>query len=206
MDATSDEIVALADWRRRVSELYRDIRHDPDPTHAWERWCAVRGELVATHPQSPIPAAAREAFRGLHHRPYDPAFRTTAEVVGVEPTAVEIGTSTGAMARFHRFGRAVFELAGEERSLALFWLDAYGGGLYLSFRDATSGSSSYGGGRYLLDTAKGADLGTESGRLILDFNFAYQPSCSYDPRWSCPLPPPENRLELAVEAGERVGS
>ena len=85
-------------------------------------------------------------------------------------------------------------------ALEVFWLDAYGGGIYLSFRDATSGDSTYGGGRYLLDTVKGADLGADGDRLILDFNFAYQPSCSYDPQWSCPLPPPANRLAFPVAA------
>jgi uncharacterized protein (DUF1684 family) len=83
-------------------------------------------------------------------------------------------------------------------------MDGYAGGLFLSFRDATSGKETYGAGRYLFDTAKGADLGGEGGRLVLDFNFAYNPSCSYDPRWACPLAPPENRLPVAVRAGERT--
>jgi uncharacterized protein (DUF1684 family) len=55
----------------------------------------------------------------------------------------------------------------------------------------------------VLDTVKGADLGEQDGRLVLDFNFAYNPSCSYDPSWVCPLAPPANRLAIAVEAGER---
>ena len=75
--------------------------------------------------------------------------------------------------------------------------------MFLPFRDATSGSETYGAGRYLLDTVKGADLGDDGGRLVLDFNFAYNPSCAYDPRWACPLAPPENRLPVAVRAGER---
>lgn len=88
--------------------------------------------------------------------------------------------------------------------LALFWIDVYGGGLFVPFRDGTSGNGTYGGGRYLLDTVKGADLGsTADGRLILDFNFAYHPSCHYDPRWSCPLAPRENWLAARIEAGER---
>ena len=75
---------------------------------------------------------------------------------------------------------------------------------YTIFRDATSGDETYGGGRYLLDTVKGSDLGMQDGRLVLDFNFAYNPSCSYDPRWVCPLSPPANRLPVAIEAGERM--
>ena len=89
--------------------------------------------------------------------------------------------------------------------LALHWLEGYGGGLFLSFRDATSGRETYGACRYLLDTVKGADLGIDGERLVLDFNFAYQPSCSYDPAWACPLAPPDNRLAVPVLAGERLG-
>ena len=108
-----------------------------------------------------------------------------------------------------RFGRARATFAGdgepEQVSLDLFWLDAYGGGLFVPFADATSGAETYGAGRYALDTIKGADLGTQRGRLVLDLNFAYQPSCSYDVQWTCPLAPPANRLEVAVRAGERLG-
>ena len=74
--------------------------------------------------------------------------------------------------------------------------------MFLPFRDATSGKSTYGGGRYLLDTAKGADLGGDGATLRLDFNFAYHPSCHYDPQWVCPLAPLSNRLTVAIEAGE----
>jgi uncharacterized protein (DUF1684 family) len=72
------------------------------------------------------------------------------------------------------------------------------------FRTASSGAQSYGGGRYLYDTIKGADLGIAGSEILLDFNFAYNPSCAYDDRWSCPLSPPENRLPFAVNAGERI--
>jgi uncharacterized protein len=75
--------------------------------------------------------------------------------------------------------------------------------VFVPFADATAGDETYGAGRYLLDTVKGADLGTDGGRLVLDFNLAYNPSCSYDPRWSCPLAPPPNRLAVAVRMGER---
>ena len=74
----------------------------------------------------------------------------------------------------------------------------------MPFRDATAGTSSYGAGRYLLDTAKGADLGVDGNRLVLDFNFAYHPSCRYDARWQCPLAPPENIVSAAIEAGEKL--
>jgi hypothetical protein len=101
-----------------------------------------------------------------------------------------------------RFARVRFELLGEPRSLELYWLEAYGGGVFLPFADTTSGRETYGAGRYLLDTVKGADLGGDDRALVLDFNFAYNPSCSYDDRWACPLAPPANRLDVRVEAGE----
>ncbi len=65
------------------------------------------------------------------------------------------------------------------------------------------GRETYGACRYLLDTVKGSDLGEEAGGVVLDFNFAYNPSCAYDPRWVCPLAPPENRLQPAITVGER---
>ena len=89
--------------------------------------------------------------------------------------------------------------------LTLWWIGGYGGGLFLPFTDGTSGQETYGGGRYLLDAIKGADLGlSHGGRLILDFNFAYTPSCALNPAYVCPLSPPENRVPIELRAGERV--
>jgi uncharacterized protein (DUF1684 family) len=112
---------------------------------------------------------------------------------------VELGAGDGSTYTFTRFARAAFALSGSPHELDLHWLHGYAGGVFLSFTDATSGAETYGGGRYLLDTIKGADLG---GDLTLDFNFAYNPSCSYDPAWSCPLPSRVNRLPCAIAAGE----
>lgn len=117
---------------------------------------------------------------------------------------LELRASDGATMRFVRFARAT--VAEEDVSLDLFWLDAYGGGLFVPFADATSGRETYGAGRYVLDTVKGADLGMQRGLLVLDLNFSYQPSCSYDPRWTCPLAPPGNRLDVTVRAGERLAA
>ena len=206
MDVSVPGLLALADWRRRVAELYAGVRAEPDPERGWRRWSEGRHELFVSHPQSPLPEAERAAYRGPFLYAYDPAARTTADLRATPPEPFEIGNSDGATTRFTRFAQATFELSGRPASLDVFWLEAYGGGIYLSFRDATSADTTYGGGRYLLDTVKGADLGIDSGRLILDFNFAYQPSCAYDPAWSCPLPPPANGLSVAVAAGERLGS
>jgi uncharacterized protein len=200
---TLDELTLL-DWKRRISELYASIRADPDPEDAWRRWRATRDELFRSHPQSPVPADRRDSFAGLPYFGYDPSFRVRATVEAAEPVLREIATSGEGLYTFRRFARTRFTLAGEQRTLDLFWLEGYGGGTFLSFADATSGRETYGACRYLLDTVKGADLGERDGELVLDFNFAYNPSCSYDPRWVCPLAPPENRLALAVRAGERV--
>jgi uncharacterized protein (DUF1684 family) len=194
----------LLDWKRRIFALYDAVRADGDPAAAAARWRAVRDDLFRNHPQSPVPASEREGFAGLAYYDHDPAARVTAAVVPAEPERFEVPASVGEALAFVRFGYAEFRLDGADHRLELYWLDAYGGGLFVPFADATSGSETYGAGRYLLDTVKGADLGTEDGRLVLDFNLAYNPSCSYDPSWACPLAPPANRLPLAVRAGERL--
>jgi len=194
----------LLDWKRRIFELYAEVRATPDPERAWRHWCDVRDELFRTHPQSALTAEGRERFTGLDYFPYDASARVLAAVEPAEDEAREIAGSAGSTTTFRRFGRARFELEGAPQSLELFWLEGYGGGVFLPFGDATSGGETYGGGRYVLDTVKGSDLGEAEGRLVLDFNFAYNPSCSYDPRWACPLTPPANRLAVAVRAGERM--
>jgi uncharacterized protein (DUF1684 family) len=194
----------LLDWRREVSELYAAVRRAADPAAAWRTWRLTRDRLFRTHPQSPIPPSDRPAFSGLHYFDYDPAARVVAAVRHANPRIHEIDTSAGGVLRFSRIGLAAFPLLGRACNLEVYWLCGYGGGLFLPFADATSGRETSGAGRYLLDTVKGADLGFDGGRLVLDFNFAYHPSCAYDARWACPLPPPANRLVVAVAAGERL--
>jgi len=201
-----EDALTLLDYRRRVAELYGEIRADSEPEQAWRRWRQVRDDLFATHPQSPIPEVDRPPFAGLPYYDYEPGCRVLAKCSSSEPQSYDIPTSGEESMRFTRCGVATFGLGGEALTLELYWLDAYGGGLFVPFRDATSGDTTYGAGRYLLDTVKGADLGMDGDRLVLDFNFAYTPSCSYDPRWVCPLAPPANRLTVPVQAGERAGS
>jgi len=193
----------LLDWKRRVFALYAEIRAAGDPKRAWHRWRETRDELFRTHPQSPLTPEGRACFDGLDYFDYDPARRVVCAIERAEPEERRIGASGGETVSFRRFAVARFELDGASRALELYWLTGYGGGVFCPFADATSGRSTYGGGRYLLDTVKGADLGGDRERVVLDFNFAYNPSCSYDPRWVCPLTPPANRLAIAVEAGER---
>jgi uncharacterized protein (DUF1684 family) len=195
----------LADWRRQVSELYAAIRAEPDPATARMHWREVRDRLYRTHPQSPVPADERGDATAPTYYDYDPALRTVADVEAADGAPFELPDSATGHVTAERAGTVRCTLGGEAISLSMFWLLDYAGGFFLSYRDATSGRETYGAGRYLLDTAKGADLGADgSGRLLLDFNFSYQPSCSYDPRWSCPLPPRENWLTMPIRGGERL--
>jgi uncharacterized protein (DUF1684 family) len=196
--------LSLLEWRRAIADLYGEIRATADKSAAWRRWQQTRARLFREHAQSPIPSEERASYAGPHLFDYDPAWCLTAEVEPVEPTRLEIVTSNVESMAFNRFAVARFAHAGAELALELYWLEGYGGGLFVPFADATSGRETYGAGRYLLDTVKGADLGEQDGRLLLDFNFAYQPSCAYDSRWTCPLAPPANRLTVAVRAGERI--
>ena len=199
----ADDLIALVDWRSRVFDLYHRVRQAPDPHHAWNEWRATRDELFRSHSQSPLPEGDRSSFQGLAYFDYDPVLRVVARVHGLPPRPYDIQTSGEGTVSFSRFAGVTFSIGGRELELELYWLEGYGGGVFLPFQDSTSGQETYGGGRYLLDTVKGADLGSIDGRLVLDFNFAYNPSCSYDAQWICPLSPPENRLDVRVEAGER---
>jgi uncharacterized protein (DUF1684 family) len=187
----------LLDWKRRIFELYAEVRAASDPEAGWRRWRDVRDELFASHPQSPLPPETRARFGGVPYFDYDPELRVLAEVEPAERERREIATSGEQPYSFTRFGRV--DVLGS--TLDLYWLDGYGGGVYLCFADASP--DTYSGGRYLLDTVKGSDLGGQGGQLVLDFNFAYNPSCAYDPRWVCPLAPPGNRLAIEVRGGER---
>ena len=206
-DPSGSGFFELLDWKRRVFQMYDEVRSMADyPRDAWLWWRAERDQLFAAHSQSPLPESDRQAFAGLPYFDYDPAARVLADVVPADPEHYDIATSgeTEGSYAFTRFAVARFELSGRQE-LELYWLDGYGGGLFLSFRDGTSGQETYGAGRYLLDTVKGADLGMEEGRMVLDFNFSYNPSCAYDPKWICPLVPLPNRLRVPIRAGERYG-
>lgn len=178
-----------------------------------EGFRAGRDQLFRTHPQSPIPPADRESFSRLTYFDFDESYRLTCEMVPVaEGELVEIDTGgEDGVIRYRRAGRLDFRLRGVECRLTVFSLVGYGGGLFLPFRDATSGRQTYGGGRYLFDTVKNTDglalaIRAGSPEVVIDFNYAYNPSCAYDARWACPLAPRENWLTVAVEAGEKVYS
>ena len=194
--------LTLLDWRRRVARLYAEVRGEPDIRAAHDHWRKTRDDLLRTHPDSPIPRTQRASYPGAPVAPYDPRLRFDVIVdTDVPPRHMDLATSSDGIVPFDRIGCAHLPGYGD---LDVWWLGSYGGGVFVPVKDATAGATTYGGGRYLIDTVKGADLGGDDGRLILDFNFAYNPSCAYDDRWSCPLSPPENRLPYVVNAGERT--
>jgi len=196
---------ALLDYRRSVSEIYARTREeDVDPAARSERFRRERARLFRRHPQSPLSKEALDRFGVPRYYDYDPALRYALPIdYDVEPEVTEVHLEEDGLMRLQRFGKIRFPVNGAAFELSLFWISGYGGGVLLPFRDATCGAETYGGGRYVLDTIKHADLGSEDGRLVVDFNFAYNPSCAYDPRWSCPLAPIENHLPVEIRAGEK---
>ena len=212
---TGGDPLELADWRRHLAELYADVRAfaTEGPEIAWRHWLETRERLYRTHPQSPVPMADRATFR-VRHWAYDPALRfelpLEAEAAAPSPAepsmSIALPNSGADVLAFRRIGCLKVPFETGDRSLSLFWMEGYAGGLFLPFRDSTNGAETYGAGRYVLDSAKSADLGGDpaQGTLVVDFNFAYQPSCAFDPAWACPLAPPENRLDVPVRAGERL--
>jgi uncharacterized protein (DUF1684 family) len=195
--------MTLLDWRRRVAAIYADIRAtaDRDPVGALATYRAARDELFRNHPDSPLALADRAGFAGIPYWDHDPSLRFEAVVEPAERRPATATSLSGTAFALERIGRVRLPVG----DLEVYWIEVYGGGVFIPFRDSTSGTETYGAGRYLLDTIKGADLGGSGDRLVLDFNYAYDPSCAYDPRWVCPLAPRENWLEVPLRAGERLG-
>ncbi|MEM8976779.1 MAG: DUF1684 domain-containing protein [Pseudomonadota bacterium] len=193
----------LADWRRQVAEIYADVRNLENPRAAWDGWKEARGALFANHPQSPNIGLAENERGKVRYFPYNPDLRLEVGLVPVvaEPEAWPIGQD--GVLNVQAFARTDGLETACGKELQVFWIAGYGGGLFLPFADETSGTETYGGGRYILDTIKGADLGMASEQLIVDFNFAYYPSCAHSEEWVCPLAPAGNRLPVRIEAGQR---
>jgi len=195
----------LSDWRRRVNDIYAAVRQAEDPEVGWRYWHEARSALFKTHPMSPIDTENRRDFSKIAVFPYDLKLRFEVALNAVP----RITTTTGlgvdgdlvitAFARTSGLGRRL----GDE--LTVYWINGYGGGLFIPFGDASNGGQTYGGGRYIMDGIKGADLGRgASGGLILDFNFAFNPSCALNDDYVCPLSPPENKLKCGVLGGEKA--
>jgi uncharacterized protein len=199
----TQSLIDLVDWRRRVGDLYRG-----DGADALKQFRRGRDDLFRAHPQSPIELEERPSFGGLRYFPPDPAYRVRAHMTAGDGSelAIETGGEDGAI-RYRRAGQLNFQLAGEPCRLTVFSLIQYAGGLFVPFKDMTSRHETYGAGRYLFDTAKGTDalvleITPGSAEVAIDFNYAYNASCAYSPRWACPLAPPENFLRVPIRAGE----
>jgi uncharacterized protein (DUF1684 family) len=191
--------LTLADYRARVAAMYLS---DMDLA----AFRVARDVLFGTHDQSAIPAPARHGFRGLTYFPPADEFVVEASMRPADGSLdIETGGEDGVI-RYNRVGI----LDTPWGPLTLFWLKAYGGGLFLPFRDGTCGKDSYGAGRYLTDTIKGTHGRgvhlVKDDLVRLDFNYAYNPSCAYDDAWLCPLAPYENRLDIEIRAGEQTYS
>jgi uncharacterized protein (DUF1684 family) len=200
-----DDAIDIADWRLRVHELYAEVReqYGRNEALAHRTWVDGRNELFAEHPAAPLLEEDEDDFDGLDVPDYDPAWAFEAEIEEAPPAHMDVPTGTDGVVPFDRIGIVRLDGLG---TLDVWWLGSYGGGMFIPVKDASAGKDggTYGGGRYLIDTVKGADLGERASRLVLDLNFAYNPSCAYDPEWACPLAPIGNTLQVVVPVGERM--
>jgi len=147
-------------------------------------------------PHGPLTREQQRAFTGLAYFAENAALRLEVTVTPFEPEAVvKMQTSTGDTQTYRRHGRFEFTVDGQPAALTIY---AGEHGYFLPFADALAGGETYGAGRYLEPEPLG------QGRFLVDFNLAYNPYCAYNDKWSCPLTPAENRLTVAVRAGERV--
>ncbi len=152
---------------------------------------------------SPLLPEDKAHFRGLKYFPVDPAFRFEGPIVQYHPMELDTIVGTGGDLRpALKFGYFEFQYQGKSYRLQIYKILTKNapdsGHLFLGFTDATSGKETYGGGRYV-DLIK---IGNND--YIVDFNFAYNPYCAYNPRYSCAIPPAENRLPFPVTAGEKI--
>jgi uncharacterized protein len=191
------------DWRRTTFDLYRRVRDTRDPQAAHALWREGRDTMYADHPASPLLPGDAAVFDGLPVPDYDPAWRFVLPIDPAEPEHLAVETGTDGTVHFDRIGVVTVPGVG---TLDVWSHGGYAGGVFVPVKDASAGRArgTYGGGRYLLDTIKGADLGAEDDAfLVLDFNFAYNPSCAYDPAWACPLAPAGNTVAVPIPVGEQ---
>ncbi len=161
-----------------------------------ERFRKQKDKFFKSDPHSPLSREQRRAFKGLAYYPENVALRFDAEVEPfTEHMHVQMQTSTGDVDDYVKYGTFRFEVDGQPAVLTVFASED--GGTFVPFSDATSGSETYGAGRYLELEHHGGN------RFHVDFNLAYNPWCAYSPQYSCPIPPKENRLAVPIRAGEK---
>ena len=161
---------------------------------------AEKDAFFREHPSSPLTASQRGTFQGLSYFPENRELvvGTSLETDGVDrDETIVMQTTTGGEQTYHRAGVVRFEVDGQPAQVTLYSSPEMHE-LFVPFRDATSGKETYGAGRYLEVEPPDA-----RGNVVVDFNDAYNPYCAYNPEWSCPIPPGENWLPVAIRAGER---
>jgi uncharacterized protein (DUF1684 family) len=157
---------------------------------------AEKDRFFASHPQSPLTPEQRRDFHGLNYFLENPALRLEVTVEELpQKEEVKMQTSTGDVQTYVRFGKFKFTVDGQEAELAIY---SSPHGFFLPFVDSLAGVETYSAGRYL------EPRGLQSGKFLVDFNYAYNPYCAYNERWSCPIPPQENRLKVPIRAGEKI--
>jgi len=162
-----------------------------------KRFRAEKDRVFGHDPHSPLPPEERRSFRGLSYFDENPRLVIEATIDrNVEPGEVRMTTSAGDEQVYERYGVVRFSVDDERTQVVLYASDD-SDELFIPFRDATSGRETYGAGRYLEVHAHGDEV-------TIDFNYAYNPNCAYDPAWSCPLPPAENWLKVPIRAGEKA--
>lgn len=152
-------------------------------------------------PESPVSAAQRSQFDSLKYYAAVVDFKIAATISrNPQPDTVLIQTSDNQTGKYLRWGHAKFEIAQKPQQLTLFYhVGSADSTLFIPFTDLSNGRETYGGGRYL-DVARPA---VDVNEIELDFNRAYNPYCAYNDEYSCPVPPAENRLPVAIPAGEK---
>jgi uncharacterized protein (DUF1684 family) len=156
---------------------------------------AEKDEFFGHHPQSPLTPEQKRGFHGLNYFPENPGLRLEVKVDELPvKESFEMQTSTGDVQHYERFGKFRFDLDGQEAELTIYRNEH---GFFLPFVDSLAGTETYPAGRYLEPEP------LPGSRFLVDFNLAYNPYCAYNEMWSCPITPAENRLKLAVPAGEK---
>ena len=166
-------------------------------TSELQEFRAEKDHVFAHDHRAPLTPAQQRSFKGLAYFAENPKLKIRVKIDrAVQPGEVRMATTTGEEQVYRRYGVVRFQVDGDAAELTLYG-SAGSHDLFLPFRDATSGKETYGAGRYL-------DLHAHGDEVVIDFNYAYNPSCAYNPEWSCPLPPAENWLKVAIRAGEKA--
>ena len=202
-------LLSLINWRREIFSIYDEVRSEKDGILAWNKWKDKREKLFKFHPESPTFDPKKQS--GFNDAPvlysYNQKFSLFSKFELISNSEIiELNTDENSITRLKPFIKTtnLKDFLGIE--LTVFKIEGYGGGLFLPFTDTgcKSGGAHYEGGRYLIDTVKGADLGElKTDELRLDFNFSYNPSCSYNSKWTCPILKDYNRISILVDAGEK---